>query len=204
MTRNLLISTRNNKKKIELQSILSTWDVKLLTLDDFEGLPEIEEDGTTFVENALKKARIIAQLTNCTTLADDSGLVVDALGGAPGVYSARFAGLDADDSDNNRRLLELMKDIEEDQRTARFICVIAVAAPTGLVKTVEGVCEGRIETAGRGEGGFGYDPLFVPEGFTKTFAELTEDEKNRISHRGRALQEAKYLLQLVLGMEGKA
>ena len=202
MTQNLLIATRNNKKKKELQSILSTWDVKLLTLDDFEGMPEIEEDGTTFVENAIKKARIIAQLSNCITLADDSGLMVDALGGAPGVYSARFAGLDADDSDNNRKLLNMMKGIAQEQRTARFICVIAVAAPDGLVKTVQGVCEGRIETSGRGEGGFGYDPLFIPEGFQKTFAELGDDEKNRISHRGRALQEAKYLLQVVLGTEG--
>ncbi len=202
MTQNLLIATRNNKKKKELQSILSTWDVKLLTLDDFEGMPEIEEDGTTFVENAIKKARVIAQLSGCITLADDSGLVVDALGGAPGVYSARFAGLDADDSDNNRKLLDMMKGIAQEQRTARFICVIAVAAPDGLVRTVQGVCEGRIETFGRGEGGFGYDPLFIPEGFQKTFAELGDDEKNRISHRGRALQEAQYLLQIVLDMEG--
>ncbi len=202
MTQNLLIATRNNKKKKELQSILSTWDVKLLTLDDFEGMPEIEEDGTTFVENAIKKARVIAQLSGCITLADDSGLVVDALGGAPGVYSARFAGLDADDSDNNRKLLDMMKGIAQEQRTARFICVIAVVAPDGLVRTVQGVCEGRIETFGRGEGGFGYDPLFIPEGFQKTFAELGDDEKNRISHRGRALQEAQYLLQIVLDMEG--
>jgi len=202
MTQNLLIATRNNKKKKELQSILSTWDVQLLTLDDFAGMPEIEEDGNTFVENAIKKAQIIAQLSNCITLADDSGLMVDALGGAPGVYSARFAGLDADDSDNNRKLLDMMKGIAQEQRTARFICVIAVAAPDGLVKTVQGVCEGRIETSGRGEGGFGYDPLFIPEGFQKTFAELGDDEKNRISHRGRALQEAKYLLQVVLGAEG--
>ena len=202
MTQNLLIATRNNKKKKELQSILSTWDVKLLTLDDIEGMPEIEEDGTTFVENAMKKARIIAQLSNCITLADDSGLVVDALGGAPGVYSARFAGLDADDSDNIRKLLDMMKGIAKEQRTARFICVIAVAAPDGVVRTVQGVCEGRIETSGRGEGGFGYDPLFIPEGFQKTFAELGDDEKNRISHRGQALQEAKYLLQVVLDTEG--
>ena len=169
MTQNLLIATRNNKKKKELQSILSTWDVKLLTLDDFEGMPEIEEDGTTFVENAIKKARIIAQLSNCITLADDSGLMVDALGGAPGVYSARFAGLDADDSDNNRKLLNMMKGIAQEQRTARFICVIAVAAPDGLVKTVQGVCEGRIETSGRGEGGFGYDPLFNTGRFSENF-----------------------------------
>jgi len=199
MAQNLLLATRNNKKKKELQSILGTWDVKLLTLDEIEEIPEIEEDGTTFQENAMKKARISAQLSGCITLADDSGLVVDALGGAPGVYSARFAGPEADDEGNNRKLLDMMKDIEESERTARFICVIAVAAPNGLVKTVEGICEGKILTAKRGEGGFGYDPLFIPEGFQKTFAELGDDEKNRISHRGQALQAAKCLLQEVLG-----
>jgi XTP/dITP diphosphohydrolase len=202
MAHNLLIATRNNKKKKELQSILGEWDVKLLTLDDIEAIPEIEEDGTSFQENAIKKARVSAELSGYITLADDSGLVVDALGGAPGIYSARFAGPEANDADNNRKLLDLMKGIKEGERTARFICVIAVAAPTGLVKTVEGICEGKIGTDGRGQGGFGYDPLFIPEGFHKTFAELGDDEKNRISHRGRALQEAKYLLQTVLGTEG--
>jgi len=203
MAPNLLIATRNNKKKRELQSILNTWDVKLLTLDDIEGMPEIVEDGTTFEENAIKKARIIAQLSGCITLADDSGLIVDALDGAPGVYSARFAGLEANDTDNNHKLFELMNGIAQDKRTARFICVIAVAAPNGLVKTVQGVCEGKIGLSGRGQGGFGYDPLFIPEGLEKTFAELSDDEKNKISHRGQALQKAKGVLQVVLDLEGR-
>lgn len=200
MTRNLLIATRNNKKKRELQSILSSWDINILTLDDMETMPEIIEDGVTFVDNAVKKARTIAQLSGCTTLADDSGLEVDALGGEPGVYSARFSGPEADDNKNNRKLLDMMRDVAAEERTARFICVIAVAAPDGSVQTVEGVCAGKIGMYAKGENGFGYDPLFIPAGFDRTFAELADDEKNRISHRGKALQEAKKILPALLGM----
>lgn len=200
MARNLLLATRNNKKKKELQSILSSWDINLLTLDDIEEMPEIIEDGNTFVENAVKKARTIAQLSGCTTLADDSGLVVDALGGAPGVYSARFAGPEADDNKNNCKLLEMMKATAPEERTARFICIIAVASPDGSVQTVDGVCEGIIGTYGQGQNGFGYDPLFIPQGFNRTFAEMADDEKNRISHRGKALQEAKKILPAILDM----
>ncbi len=204
MAQNLLLATRNPKKKKELQSIIGAWDLNLLTLDEVAEIPEIEEDGETFQANAMKKARISAQLSGCITLADDSGLVVDVLEGAPGVYSARFSGLDASDDDNNRKLLSMMQGIPEDRRTARFVCVIAVAAPTGLVKTVEGVCEGRIGTIPEGQEGFGYDPLFIPAGYNKTFAELADTEKNMISHRGRALQKAKYLLQDFLGKGNKA
>lgn len=204
MTRNLLIATRNNKKKRELQSILSSWDINILTLDDMETMPEIIEDGVTFVDNAVKKARTIAQLSGCTTLADDSGLEVDALGGEPGVYSARFSGPEADDNKNNRKLLDMMRDVAAEERTARFICVIAVAAPDGSVQTVEGVCAGKIGMYAKGENGFGYDPLFIPAGFDRTFAELADDEKNRISHRGKALQEAKKILPALLGMEANS
>jgi len=202
MPQNLLIATRNQKKKRELQAILSAWNVKLLTLDDVEGMPEIEEDGATFAENAIKKAQTIAQLSGCITLADDSGLVVDALGGAPGVFSARFAGLEANDENNNLKLLYLMQNIPDEDRTARFICVIAVADPDGHVDTVQGVCEGKIGITPRGHGGFGYDPLFIPSGLSDSFAELPDVEKNQISHRGKALQDAKALLERILGAEG--
>lgn len=202
MPRNLLIATRNSKKKRELESILNTWDVKLLTLDDVAGMPEIVEDGSTFEENAIKKALTIAKLSGCLTLADDSGLVVDALNGAPGVYSARFAGEEANDENNNRKLLDMLKDAAEENRTARFVCVIAVAAPEGSVDTVQGICEGQIGVIARGNGGFGYDPLFMPSGFNKSFAELSDTEKNQISHRGKALQKAKAILQRILDAEG--
>jgi XTP/dITP diphosphohydrolase len=202
MPQNLLIATRNAKKKRELQAILSAWNVQLLTLDDIKGMPEVEEDGSTFVENAAKKAETIARLSGCITLADDSGLVVDALNGAPGVFSARFAGAEANDENNNRKLLKMMQDVPEEERTARFVCVIAVAGPQGLINTVQGVCEGKIDLAPRGNGGFGYDPLFIPSGFDKSFAELSDAEKNKISHRGKALHEANALLQQVLDTEG--
>ncbi|MDD4171540.1 MAG: XTP/dITP diphosphatase [Syntrophomonas sp.] len=204
MAQQLLIATRNSKKKRELQTIVNAWNVKLLTLDDIEDMTEVEEDGATFVDNAIKKARTMAQRSGIITLADDSGLVVDALGGAPGVYSARFAGPKANDDDNNLKLLEMMRDIAAENRTARFVCVIAIALPAGRVETAEGTCEGRIGTVAQGKGGFGYDPLFIPAGFNKTFAELTDSEKNQISHRGKALQESQYILQRLLGSEGRA
>jgi len=202
MPRNLLVATRNPKKLRELHEILRDWDISLITLDDIEGIPEIEEDGNTFVENAIKKASTVAALSGFITLADDSGLVVDTLDGKPGVFSARFAGIDTDDEKNNLKLLAMMQGLSEEERTARFVCVIAIAEPGGSVQTVQGVCEGRIATSASGYGGFGYDPLFIPAGLSQSFAELTDNEKNEISHRGKALQEAKFLLQRILYMEG--
>ncbi len=202
MARDLLIATRNRKKKAELQEILADWEVNLVSLDELEGMPEVDEDGTTFAANALKKARTIAEISGLTTLADDSGLMVDALSGAPGIFSARFAGPGCSDADNNDKLLSLLHEVPEAERTARFVCVIAVAIPGGEAETVEGICEGRIIAGPRGQKGFGYDPLFIPAGFTSTFAELGEETKNQISHRGRALQAAKPLLQRLLNTEG--
>jgi XTP/dITP diphosphohydrolase len=202
MPRKLLIATRNSKKKRELQELMENWEVDLVTLDEVPGLPEVEEDGTTFAENAIKKARTIADLSGYITLADDSGLVVDALKGAPGIFSARFAGPQADDAANNRKLLQELEWVPESGRTARFVCVIAVAVPAGRVRTVQGICEGSIALEPSGEGGFGYDPLFIPQGSDTTFARMEPGQKHRLSHRGQALIQAQALLREVFGEEG--
>lgn len=201
MAHKLLIATRNKHKKNELEAILAGWEVQVLSLDDIPGVPEIVEDGATFAENAVKKARTTADLSGYITLADDSGLEVDALGGAPSIFSARFGGPEADDATNNHKLLYLLRDIVPDQRTARFVCVIAVAIPGGEMHTVRGVCEGHIADCGQGQGGFGYDPLFIPQGFNLTFAQLSEAEKNQISHRGQALLQALPYLRTILEAE---
>lgn len=197
MNNRLLIATRNHNKKKELAEMLSTCNIEVLTLDEIESLPEVEEDGETFADNAIKKAKTIAILSGYHCLADDSGLVVDALGGEPGVYSARYAGKNADDHKNNQKLLKRMENIEEGRRTARFVCVIAVSDPQGNVETVQGVCEGRIGLIPSGTRGFGYDPLFIPLAYTKTFAELSAEEKNSISHRGQALKGIKPVLHSI-------
>jgi XTP/dITP diphosphohydrolase len=187
MKNKLLIASRNQKKKKELQQILSDLNFELLSLDDLPPLPEVEEDGTTFAENAIKKAVTVCRQTGLLTLADDSGLVVDALQGAPGVFSARYSGPGADDEKNNQKLLLAMREVPDIGRTARFVCVIALALPDGRVETVEGTCEGRIDHILRGSEGFGYDPMFIPEGFKVSFAQLEPPVKNTISHRGKAL-----------------
>lgn len=167
---------------------MSDLNIEIITLEEIQqDVPEIVEDGTTFEQNAIKKASVTANLTGYTCLADDSGLVVDALEGKPGVYSARFAGENASDEENNNKLLNLLREVPAQERSARFVCVIAVCTPDGEVFTVKGECEGRIGLKPRGDRGFGYDPLFIPQGYDLTFAELPEDEKNRISHRGKAL-----------------
>jgi XTP/dITP diphosphohydrolase len=186
----LLLATGNNHKRQELQELLSGLKIQIVTLDDIEPLPEVEEDGFTFEENAIKKASVNASLSGLITLADDSGLAVDELDGKPGVYSARFAGVDANDEKNNQKLLALLNDVPEEQRTARFKCVIAICSPEGKTATVEGSCEGRIAMKPSGHQGFGYDPLFIPQGWKKSFAMLSAEEKNLISHRGKALQKA--------------
>lgn len=199
MTARLVIASRNEKKKQELLQIIQGLDLEVVTLNEFPDAPEVEEDGLTFQENAIKKAREIARFTGCLTLADDSGLEVDALGGRPGVFSARFAGEPSDDERNNQKLLDMLQGIPAQERTARFRCVIAIASPDGRVETTEGTCDGRIGFFPRGQGGFGYDPLFIPDGFKQTFAELSSEVKNRISHRGKALQKASKLLRGPLG-----
>lgn len=192
----ILLASKNEKKRKELQEILQGMGIELLNFSDLEEeMPDVVEDGKSFTENAIKKAKTIAKLSNYTTLADDSGLVVRALGGEPGIYSARFAGENASDEANNNKLLNKMKDIAWEDRDAYFICVIALCTPEGEVRTVEGRCEGRITFTPQGEGGFGYDPLFMPHTYNKSFAQLNSEEKHLISHRGKALRKIKDIIE---------
>lgn len=183
----LVLATKNKGKVREMSEILAAQDIEIVSLADFPDIKEIEENGETFRENAIIKASEVCMQTGLTTLADDSGLEVDYLGGLPGVYSARFAGEDKDDGANNKKLLELLNGVPMEQRTARFKCVIAVATTEGFVYIAEGACEGFIAEEQRGEGGFGYDPLFYLPEYGKTFAEIDPETKNKISHRARAL-----------------
>lgn len=189
----LVLATNNRGKVRELKELLGAMEI--LSLADFQELPEVEEDGTTFAENAIKKARTIAALTDCIALADDSGLEVDYLNGQPGIYSARFAGTDKDDQANNHKLLQLLAGVPHQLRTARFRCVIAIATPLGEVYTAEGTCAGIIGTEPAGDDGFGYDPLFYIPNEGKTFAQLDLATKNKLSHRGQALIKAKQILK---------
>ena len=182
----VVLATKNKGKIRELQALLSGSDIKLIGMTDLDGHIEVEEDGDTFEENAVKKAREVAMATRLVSIADDSGLCVDALKGAPGVRSARFAGEGALDSQNNEKLLSMMSGIDEKKRGARFVCCMAASDPEGTVFTAFGEMEGEIATEPSGSGGFGYDPLFFLPEYGKTLAELDETEKNRISHRGRA------------------
>jgi len=184
----LVIATRNRQKLNEITAIFQLPQLEIVSAFDYPDLPDVVEDGDTFEENAVKKARVLALATGCWALADDSGLEVDALGGAPGVYSARFAGEEKDDRANNTQLLSKLQD--QDNRGARFRCVVALASPSGETRRVEGRCEGTIAESERGDGGFGYDPVFIPEGHTQTFAELEPAEKHAVSHRGKALRAA--------------
>ena len=183
----LVLATRNKGKTEEIRALLSGFPVTLKNLDDFGPIPEVVEDGDTFDDNAYKKASFTARVLGFPAIADDSGLVVEALNGEPGVYSARYAGEDADDAANNAKLLEQMAGVED--RRAAFQCVLSIAMPTGQALTYEGRCDGVIAQAPSGEGGFGYDPLFYCPDKGKTFAELTMEEKGEISHRGRAFKE---------------
>jgi len=192
--RELLIATRNERKKKELKTLLDGIDVRILTLRNFPGLPKIVEDGRNFKENAIKKATTAAKLTGRLTIADDSGLEVDVLGNKPGVYSSRFAGKGATDRKNNLKLLRLLKDTPFKNRTARFVCHIAISDKSGLIGTTKGVCSGVIGFKIQGTYGFGYDPLFVIPKYGKTFAELGARIKNKMSHRYKALKKAKKLI----------
>ena len=185
----IIAATKNKHKIEEILTITREFGMEVISRAD-AGVPdvEIEEDGNTFEENSEKKAREIMELCGEITIADDSGLMVDALGGAPGVISARFAGEDGNDLKNNEKLLKLLADVTPENRTARFVSVITMIYPNGKIIVARGECEGHIIYQAKGTNGFGYDPLFVPSGFDRTFAELSGAEKNIISHRAIALQ----------------
>lgn len=199
----LVLATNNKGKLREMSEILAPHGIEVVSLDEFKDIGDIEEDGDTFRENAIKKAAVTCEQTGLMALADDSGLEVDFLDGAPGVHSARFAGEEKDDDANNKKLLELLAGVPEERRTARFRCVIAVAVPGGWVYTAEGTCEGVIAGELRGDGGFGYDPLFYLPEYGKTFGELEPETKNKISHRARALAGALDILSELRKVEGE-
>jgi XTP/dITP diphosphohydrolase len=187
----IVLATRNRGKLSEFQRLFEKIEgVEIVSLDDVPEVPEVVEDGETFEHNARKKALETARATGLPVLSDDSGIEVDALGGAPGVYSARFAGEGATNEENNRKLLALLSDVPDEKRTARFRCVLAFADPGNTrpdhLHLETGVCEGRILREPRGRRGFGYDPVFQPVGEERSMAELSPEHKNRISHRGRA------------------
>ena len=196
MDKTIVAASRNRHKIEEIDAITRKVGMRIISRDE-AGVPpvEIEEDGDTFEANSLKKAEEIMKLCGKITLADDSGLMVDYLGGAPGVYSARFAGEDGNDKKNNEKLLRLLEGVPADERTAKFVSVITMVYPDGTVISARGECRGRIITEPTGDGGFGYDPLFVPDGYEKTFAQLSAEEKNAISHRAAALAELEKLLE---------
>ncbi|MBI4698703.1 MAG: XTP/dITP diphosphatase [Nitrospirae bacterium] len=194
-----VLATRNKNKINEMKAILQEagMSVTVHSLDDFPQCGDVVEDGTTFEANAVKKAVAIANCTGMAAIADDSGLEVDALGGAPGVYSARYSGDSADDTANLNKLLNEMKGVPYEKRTARFVCCIAMASGDD-VKTFFGYADGRIGTEPKGKRGFGYDPVFYPDGHDRTFAEMSESEKNSMSHRYAALMKlANYLKKQV-------
>jgi XTP/dITP diphosphohydrolase len=194
----VVLATRNRGKVRELEALLSDLPVRVQTLDDYPDVPVLPEVGKTFEANAVGKAEAVVRLTGRISLADDSGLEVDLLGGAPGVDSATFLGPAATDEDRNAWVLGKLRGMEEGLRTARYRAVVAVAQPGGMVRTFEGSCEGRIAGAPRGHHGFGYDPIFLVPAYGRTMAELSPEIKNRISHRARALAAARdHLVALV-------
>ncbi len=191
----IALATKNPHKLRELERICRDWPVEWLTVDNHEGpWPDVDEPHDTYLHNALEKAVAVADALGVPAVADDSGIEVDGLDGAPGPRSARFAGEGATDAENLEQLLVSVARFEPEHRTARYRCVAAIAYPDGHAVHAEGTCEGILAAAPRGEGGFGYDPIFVPHGEHRTMAELADDEKDRISHRGRAFRALAELL----------
>lgn len=196
----LVIATRNQGKIAEVQRLLNEHAplLRLRSVAEFD-LPDVEETGESFEENALLKAMTIARATGLPALADDSGISIDALGGAPGVYSARWSGTHGDDVANNKKVLAELSDVPETERGAQFVCVIALALPSGQNLTVRGEVKGSIRTEPIGDFGFGYDPIFQPDGYSITTAQMSPDEKDAISHRGKALREIAPKIQAFIG-----
>jgi XTP/dITP diphosphohydrolase len=198
----LILATRNKGKAREIGASLEIPSLTFQSLNDFPDLPEVIEDGSSFLQNALKKARTISDSLNLPVLADDSGLVVDYLQGAPGIYSARFSGPAATDQKNIEKLLTMLQGVPEKNRLARFVCVLVFYEPSGRWVQTEGTCEGRITCASEGDQGFGYDPVFYLPAFQKTMAQLPLEIKNRISHRAKAIEKMRpHLLSLIKGRE---
>ncbi|MGY1451923.1 RdgB/HAM1 family non-canonical purine NTP pyrophosphatase [Streptomyces sp. SS8] len=201
MSQRLILATRNAHKVRELEAILSAagLDLTLVGADAYPEVPDVKETGLTFAENALLKARTLARATAVPAVADDSGLCVDVLGGAPGIFSARWAGRHGDDRANLDLLLAQLSDIDDPHRTAHFACAAALALPDGTERVVEGRLAGTLRREPAGAGGFGYDPILQPEGETRTCAELSPDEKNAISHRGQAFRALAPVVRELLG-----
>jgi XTP/dITP diphosphohydrolase len=183
----IVFATRNKKKLEELKRITAGLPIVVLSLDDYPNCPEVKEDKDTFEGNAIKKAVEVCGCTGKIALADDSGLEVDALNGAPGVYSARYAGANGNDVRNCEKLLSGLQNVPDEKRGAQFVCCVALAFPDKTVKTFFGFAKGRIGWGPKGKTGFGYDPVFIPEGKKTTFAEMSAEEKDKLSHRGKAL-----------------
>ena len=202
----LLVATTNPGKFAEVEACLKQLPLEVLSLKSLERYPKVDEDGATFEENALKKARTLAEISGLLTLADDSGLEVDALNGAPGIYSARYSGAEGNDEKNNEKLLHELRQVPEEKRAARFVCALALCDPRrGDMKswTVRQSCEGRIAFESKGANGFGYDPLFFYPPFGKTFGEIDRATKATVSHRGKALKNLAELLPTVIDLGAK-
>jgi XTP/dITP diphosphohydrolase len=190
----IVLATNNVHKIEEIKSILTGLEADILTLEDFREFPQVEETGETLKDNAILKAQAVFRFSGLPSLADDSGLEVEALDGAPGVRSSRFGGEQCSFADNNRKLLELLRDVPWEGRRAKFVCVVALAGGPSRIVTVKGELQGFIALQGKGQGGFGYDPVFYVPELNKTLAQLTPEEKNRISHRARAFNRARELI----------
>ena len=191
----MILGTRNHGKIAEFRSLFKGMQIKLLSFYDFPDVPPVVEDGKTFQDNAVKKAKAIAKATGRTAVSDDSGLEVDFLNAVPGVYSARFAGERATDRDNARKVLKMLDGVAWEERSARFVCVICAATPKGKIVSAEGTCKGTISFEMRGSHGFGYDPIFIPDGYQMTMAEMEPELKNRISHRADAMKKFRKVLK---------
>jgi XTP/dITP diphosphohydrolase len=198
MMKEVIIATKNPGKAREFEHIFASRGIEVKTLLDFPEIPEVEETGTTFEENAILKAEAVSKALNKMVIGDDSGLIVDALEGRPGIYSARYAGEPKNDQNNTEKVLAELKNVPEENRTARFYCALAVAVPGQTTMTVSGTCEGRILTEPRGVNGFGYDPVFYVPEKGLAMAELSADVKNKISHRANALIKLDVLLDSIL------
>lgn len=200
MKTELIVATRNKKKLQEIKDLLVDFDIKVISLDDIKNAPYIEEDGNSFIENAIKKAATIAMFTKKLTLGEDSGLEVKALGNKPGIYSSRFSGKNANDKKNNLKLLRLLGNIPFKKRSAQYKCAVALVDGKKIIGVTQGYCKGLIGFRSKGKSGFGYDPLFIIPKYNKTFAQLGLKIKHKMSHRARALKKIKAIISRYLGI----